>query len=121
MLDATETGACFNVRHAEASTLFISSSAGSGVMTAWYAIVGVLWVFTVSAHDVAGFMGALASQFWFLAFAVESAARIRTLALVEIFFAQLLSRTLFKQGVTLREGLGIALIVAGVIWLLRGT
>jgi drug/metabolite transporter (DMT)-like permease len=70
---------------------------------------------------VAGFMGALASQFWFLAFAVESAARIRTLALVEIFFAQLLSRTMFKQGVTLREGAGIALIVAGVIWLLRGT
>jgi drug/metabolite transporter (DMT)-like permease len=70
---------------------------------------------------VAGFMGALASQFWFLAFAVESAARIRTLALVEIFFAQILSRTMFKQGVTWREGFGIALIVAGVVWLLRGT
>ena len=70
---------------------------------------------------VAGFMGALASQFWFLAFAVENAARIRTLALVEIFFAQLLSRTMFKQGLTLREGAGIALIVAGVVWLLRGT
>ena len=54
-------------------------------------------------------MGALASTFWFLAFAVESAARVRTLALVEIFFAQLLSRTMFKQGMTWREGLGIAL------------
>jgi purine-cytosine permease-like protein len=32
---------------------------GSGVMTAWYAIVGILWVFTVNAHDVAGFMSAL--------------------------------------------------------------
>jgi purine-cytosine permease-like protein len=33
--------------------------AGSGAMTAWYASVGVLWVFTVSARDVAGFMSAL--------------------------------------------------------------
>ena len=70
---------------------------------------------------LAGFMGALASTFWFLAFAVESAARVRTLALVEIFFAQLLSRSIFKQGVTLREGLGIGFILAGVVWLLRGT
>ena len=70
---------------------------------------------------LAGFMGALASQFWFLAFAIESAARIRTLALVEIFFAQLLSRTMFKQGLSLREALGIALILAGVAWLLGGT
>ena len=70
---------------------------------------------------VAGFMGAFASQFWFLAFAVESAARIRTLALVEIFFAQLLSRTMFKQGMSVREAVGIALILAGVAWLLGGT
>jgi purine-cytosine permease-like protein len=32
---------------------------GSGVMAAWYVIVGVLWVFTVSARDVAGFITAL--------------------------------------------------------------
>jgi nucleobase:cation symporter-1, NCS1 family len=37
----------------------IGAFVGSGTMTAWYAIVGVLWVFTVSAHDVAGFMSAL--------------------------------------------------------------
>jgi len=33
--------------------------AGAAVMTAWYAIVGVLWVFTISARDVAGFMSSL--------------------------------------------------------------
>lgn len=70
---------------------------------------------------VAGFMGAVGSQFWFLAFAVESAARVRTLALIEIFFAQLVSRSLFKQGLTMREAAGIGLVVIGVIWLLRGT
>ena len=32
---------------------------------------------------IAGFMGALASQFWFLAFALTDAARVRTLGLIE--------------------------------------
>jgi hypothetical protein len=32
---------------------------GSGTMTAWYAVVGILWVFTISARDVAGFMSSL--------------------------------------------------------------
>src|SRR6185295_6817911 len=36
----------------------------------------------------AGFMGAFASQFWFLAFALTAAANVRTLALVEVLFAQ---------------------------------
>lgn len=67
----------------------------------------------------AGFMGAFASQFWFLAFAVETAARVRTLALVEILFAQALSRNLFKQRLASREALGIGLVVLGVAMLLN--
>ena len=66
----------------------------------------------------AGFMGALASQFWFLAFAIESAARVRTLALIEIPFAQVASRRVFRQSTSAREWLGMALIVAGVAMLL---
>ncbi len=68
---------------------------------------------------MAGFMGAFASQMWFLAFSLESAAKVRTLALVEILFAQLISRSLFKQGMASREALGIGLIVLGVILLLQ--
>src|SRR6202140_1763810 len=45
----------------------------------------------------AGFMGALASQFWFLAFALATAASVRTLALVEVLFAQAISRFVCKQ------------------------
>ncbi|MEQ1717403.1 MAG: DMT family transporter [Hyphomicrobium sp.] len=67
----------------------------------------------------AGFMGAFASQMWFLAFAVETAAKVRTLALVEILFAGLISRKLFKQGIASREAAGIALIVVGVVILLN--
>jgi drug/metabolite transporter (DMT)-like permease len=66
----------------------------------------------------AGFMGALASQFWFLAFALATAANVRTLALVEVLFAQAISRFVFKQATTLREALGIVLIVIGVVLLL---
>jgi drug/metabolite transporter (DMT)-like permease len=67
----------------------------------------------------AGFMGAFASQMWFLAFALETAAKVRTLALIEILFAQVLSRNLFRQTLASREAVGIGLIVAGVIVLLN--
>jgi drug/metabolite transporter (DMT)-like permease len=67
---------------------------------------------------VAGFMGALASQFWFLAFALATAASVRTLALVEVLFAQAISRFVFKQAMTAREAAGIVLIVVGVALLL---
>src|SRR5438128_4020254 len=62
---------------------------------------------------LAGFMGAFASQFWFLAFALTAAANVRTLALVEVLFAQAVSYYSFKQPLSAREGLGILLIVVG--------
>jgi drug/metabolite transporter (DMT)-like permease len=67
----------------------------------------------------AGFIGAFASQMWYLAFALETAAKVRTLALVEILFAQGLSRNLFKQKLASREAFGIGLIVLGVVILLN--
>jgi drug/metabolite transporter (DMT)-like permease len=67
---------------------------------------------------LAGFLGALASQFWFLAFAIATAASVRTLALVEVLFAQAISRFIFKQPVSPREALGIVLVVAGVALLI---
>ena len=67
----------------------------------------------------AGFMGALASQFWFLAFAISTAAKVRTLALVEVLFAQVVSGRI-KQRTSAREFAGMALIVVGVVLLLNG-
>ncbi|TCT10640.1 EamA-like transporter family protein [Tepidamorphus gemmatus] len=69
----------------------------------------------------AGFLGALASQFWFLAFALQGAAAVRTLALVEILFAQMVSRRLFDQRTTRAEAIGILLLVSGVALILAGT
>jgi drug/metabolite transporter (DMT)-like permease len=63
---------------------------------------------------LAGFMGAFASQFWFLAFALTAAANVRTLALVEVLFAQGVAYYSFKQPLSARELAGILLIVIGV-------
>ena len=63
---------------------------------------------------LAGFMGAFASQFWFLAFALTAAANVRTLALVEVLFAQAVTYYSFKQPLSGRELGGIVLIVIGV-------
>jgi len=67
---------------------------------------------------LAGLMGAFASQFWFLAFAIATAASVRTLALVEVLFAQAISKFIFRQPTTPREAVGIALVVLGVALLL---
>jgi len=67
-----------------------------------------------------GFLGAAASQGWFIGFALTSAANVRTLGLVEVFFAQILSRRLFDGSTTRQEKVGMILILAGVaalIWL----
>jgi drug/metabolite transporter (DMT)-like permease len=63
---------------------------------------------------LAGFMGAFASQFWFLAFALTAAANVRTLALVEVLFAQGVAYYTLKQPISPREIAGIVLIVIGV-------
>ena len=65
----------------------------------------------------AGFMGALASQLWFIAFALSAAAPVRTLALVEVPMAQVVSLKMFREPPSLREGIGMTLIViaAGIL------
>lgn len=67
---------------------------------------------------LAGFLGAFASQFWFLAFALETVAKVRTLALIEVLFAGLVSGAIIRQATSPRDGLGILLILAGVALLL---
>ena len=64
---------------------------------------------------LAGFTGAAASQFWFLAFALATAASVRTLALVEVLFAQAVTHFHFRQKTSFREAAGIVLLLAGAI------
>ncbi len=69
---------------------------------------------------LAGFSGAAASQCWFLAFAPATAASVRTLALVEILFAQGVTHFIFRQKTSMRETAGIILLLAGavlIVWM----
>ncbi|MBC7778992.1 MAG: EamA/RhaT family transporter [Proteobacteria bacterium] len=71
------------------------------------------------ASTLAGFTGAAASQCWFLAFSLQAAALVRTVGLVEVLFAMMLSRRMFAQHASAREMIGIGLIIVGVALLLN--
>jgi|SRR5882672_428991 len=63
----------------------------------------------------AGFMGAAASAGWFTAFAIEPAAHVRTLGLIELVFSYAISLRLFRERFTRLELIGMALLVAGLV------
>jgi drug/metabolite transporter (DMT)-like permease len=68
---------------------------------------------------LAGFTGAAASEMWFLAFALATAASVRTLALVEVVFAQAVTKFVLRQKTSAREAAGIVLLLAGaalIVW-----
>ena len=67
---------------------------------------------------LAGFVGAFASQAWFIGFALTTAANVRTLGLVEMIFAQMITRRILKEQTALREWIGMAMILVGVAALL---
>ena len=91
----------------------------TGLLLAWLllfkrdTLVAILKLWRPSL--AAGFTGAAASQMWFLAFALATAASVRTLGLVDVLFAQGVSHIIFKQRTTMREIAGIVLLVAGAI------
>ena len=99
-------------------TLAVGLVLQAGLLSVWLALrdpkVLKAIVHAWRPSILAGFMGALASQFWFLAFAIATAASVRTLALVEVLFAQAISKFVFKQPTAPREAVGIVLIVIGV-------
>jgi drug/metabolite transporter (DMT)-like permease len=70
---------------------------------------------------IAGLFGASASACWYMAFALESAAKVRTLGLIEIFFALIVSKQIFKQRITRLQLFGLLALVIGLGWLLTGT
>jgi drug/metabolite transporter (DMT)-like permease len=106
------------------TTLVCGLALQTAILVAWLlafnraALIGSLREWRSSLF--AGFLGALASQFWFIGFALTAAANVRTLALVEVLMAQAVSHRLFSHATTRRELLGMALIVAGVALLLMG-
>lgn len=73
---------------------------------------------TVAAVRVslaAGAAGALASIGWFTAFALTSAANVRTLGMVEVVFSYLVSRRLLREQLAPAERAGLVLVTLGVL------
>lgn len=62
-----------------------------------------------------GLTGMLGSLGWFAAFSLQNAAYVRALGQVEIVFTLIASALVFRERLTGREGLGIALVVASVV------
>ncbi len=102
-----------------ASTILVISLAlQSAILLAWLAVFdrrAVTASFGVWRTSLlAGFLGAFASQFWFIGFSLTSAANVRTLALVEVIMALGVSAYVLRQPVTRRQKIGMAVIILGV-------
>nr|WP_238481966.1 EamA family transporter [Pinisolibacter aquiterrae] len=106
-----------------ATALVASLTVQTAILTGWLAwrspsvLVATLREWRPSIG--AGFLGAFASQMWFVGFATAPVAAVRTLGLVEILFAQALSRGLLKERPTARELVGVGLLILGVAMVLR--
>ncbi|MEQ6433891.1 EamA family transporter [Comamonas sp. w2-DMI] len=64
---------------------------------------------------LAGSMGAAASLAWFTAYAIQGAAPVRTLGMVEVVFSYLVSRRVLSEKLSLPEKLGMGLMVLGLL------
>jgi len=105
------------------TTLVLSLALQTAMLLVWMALFdrqALLGSFRVWRGSLgAGFLGAAASQCWFIGFSLTSAANVRTLALVEVILAQAVGYFWLRQKVTNRQLLGMAVIVIGVALLLR--
>ena len=108
---------------AAAYTLVVAQCLQTLLLGAWLVLRDATIIMAVlrawRASLVAGFMGAAASGGWFTAMAIESAAHVRTLGLIELLFSYAVSRRLFRERLTRRELLGVALLALALIVVTR--
>jgi drug/metabolite transporter (DMT)-like permease len=101
-------------------TLVAGLALQSLVMSVWlrFTAPGTLTLMAASwkVGSIAGLVGALASEFWFLAFALATAASVRTLGMIDVIFAQAVSHRM-RQHVSARELMGIAILLLGGVLL----
>jgi drug/metabolite transporter (DMT)-like permease len=105
-------------------TLALSLTFQTGLISAWLLVrdpATLRAILTAWRPSLAaGFLGAFASENWFLAFALTNPARVRTLGLIEILIAGLISRRLFAQAAGPRDVFGMVLVVSGIVLLFNG-
>ncbi|MDB5900067.1 MAG: hypothetical protein JWP22_2381 [Ramlibacter sp.] len=83
--------------------LWRSPDALRAIVTAW------------RVSTIAGAMGALASIGWFTAFALTTAANVRTLGMVEVVFSYLVSRRFLREKLAPVEQGGLVLVLLGLL------
>jgi drug/metabolite transporter (DMT)-like permease len=104
---------------AAAFSLLVAQSVQTLLLGGWLlvrdpgVVVRVLRAWQTSLF--AGFMGAAASAGWFSAMAIEPAAHVRTLGLIELLFSAVVSRRIFRERSTRRELAGMLLLGAAVL------
>ena len=109
---------------AAAATLAVALALQTAVLGGWLmarsraTVAGVVREWRPSLF--AGFMGAAASAGWFTGFAIEPAANVRTLGLVELIFSYVVSLKLFREQLSRLELAGIALIALGIVIITLG-
>lgn len=109
---------------AAASTLLVAQLLQTLMLGGWLlvrnrdVVVRVLRAWRASVF--AGFMGAAASAGWFTAMAIEPAAHVRTLGLIELLFSYAVSKRIFRERLERRELAGIALLVLGLVVVVLG-
>jgi drug/metabolite transporter (DMT)-like permease len=102
--------------------LVLSLAIQSGVLGLWLALrdreafLGSLREWRASLG--AGFLGAVASSGWFIAFSLTQAANVRTLALIEMPLAALFSQRISGKALGVREWAGLGVVMAGLALLL---
>jgi drug/metabolite transporter (DMT)-like permease len=62
-----------------------------------------------------GVLGMLGSLGWFVAFALMNAAYVRALGQVELIFSAAASVLIFRERITRREVLGMALLLLAIL------
>jgi drug/metabolite transporter (DMT)-like permease len=91
----------------------------SAILVAWLALRSPQSLRAIASawrvSSIAGLAGALASIGWFTAFALTSAANVRTLGMAEVVFSYLVSRRFMKEKLWPAEQAGLLLVIAGMI------
>jgi drug/metabolite transporter (DMT)-like permease len=64
---------------------------------------------------LAGCLGAAASIAWFTAYAMQGAAPVRTLGMIEVVFSYLVSRRLLSESFSRAEKIGMGLMLLGLV------
>jgi drug/metabolite transporter (DMT)-like permease len=104
---------------AAACTLVAAQLLQTALLGGWLAVRAIDTVVRVGREWrkslFAGLMGATASGCWFVALAIEPAAHVRTLGLVEIVFGYAIATRVFRERVTRLEIVGMLLLMVGLV------